>query len=400
VSVAAGSTASFSAAASGSPTPTVQWQVSADGGTSWSDISGATSTTYSFTTTIPPSENGYEYEAVFTNSSGTATTNAATLTFTGPVSAPPTITSQPVSVTVAAGSTASFSAAASGSPTPTVQWQVSADGGTSWSNISGATSTTYSFTTTTTENGYEYEAVFTNPSGTATTNAATLTVTAAPAQSSNWSGYVDTGSGFSAVSGSWTVPTVSCSSVNSYSAHWIGIDGATSSTVEQDGTEADCNGGSGSYDAWYEMYGDSAVNSGYEVELSPTSYPVFPGDAISASVSVVGATWTLSISDSGSASHPQSWSFSTNIAFSGAAQSSAEWIVERPDICNGLSCSLATLANFGTVTFTNASATENGTPGSISTWPNAAIEMLNGSTPIAVPGSLDPTGTIFTDTYE
>jgi hypothetical protein len=305
-------------------------------------------------------------------------------------------------VTVAAGSTASFSAAASGSPTPTVQWQFSADGGTSWSNISGATSTTYSFSTTIppSENGYEYEAVFTNSSGSATTNAATLTVTAAPAQSSNWSGYADTGSGFSAVSGSWTVPTVSCTEGSSYSAHWIGIDGATSSTVEQDGTEADCVAGSGSYDAWYEMYGDSAVNSGNEVELSPSSYPVFPGDAISASVSVVGATWTLAISDSGSASQLHSWSFSTNIVFSGAAQSSAEWIVERPDICNALSCSLATLANFGTVTFTNAAATENGIPGSISTWSNAAIEMLNGSTPIAVPGSLDPTGSIFTDTYE
>ena len=182
VTVTAGDTASFSAAASGTPTPTVQWQVSADGGTSWSDISGATSTTYSFTTTVPPSENGYEYEAVFTNSSGSATTNAATLTFTGPPSAPPTITSQPVSVTVTAGDTASFSAAASGTPTPTVQWQVSADGGTSWSDISGATSTTYSFTTTVppSENGYEYEAVFTNSSGSATTNAATLTFTGPP----------------------------------------------------------------------------------------------------------------------------------------------------------------------------------------------------------------------------
>ena len=401
VTVAAGSTASFSAAASGSPTPTVQWQFSANRGGSWSNVPGANSRTYSLSTT-KTSENGREYRAVFTNSSGSARTNAATLTFTGPVSAPPTITSQPVSVTVAAGSTASFSATASGSPTPTVQWQFSADGGTSWSNISGATSTTYSFTTTIppSENGYEYEAVFTNSSGSATTNAATVTVTAAPAQSSNWSGYADTGSGFSAVSGSWTVPTVSCSSGNSYSAHWIGIDGATSSTVEQDGTEADCGAGSGSYDAWYEMYGDSAVNSGNEVELSPSSYPVFPGDAISASVSVVGATWTLAISDSGSASQLHSWSFSTNIVFSGAAQSSAEWIVERPDICNALSCSLATLANFGTVTFTNAAATENGIPGSISTWSNAAIEMLNGSTPIAVPGPLDPTGSIFTDTYE
>jgi peptidase A4-like protein/Ig-like domain-containing protein len=399
VTVTAGSPASFSAAASGSPTPTVQWQFSTNSGGSWSNVSGANSTTYSLSTTTT-SENGWEYRAVFTNLYGSARTSAATLTVTSPVTVPPTITSQPVSVTVAAGSPASFSAAASGSPTPTVQWQFSTDGGKSWSNVTGATSTTYSFTTATTENGYEYEAVFTNSSGSATTNAATLTVTAAPEQSSNWSGYADTGSGFSAVSGSWVVPTVSCSSGNSYSAHWIGIDGATSSTVEQDGTEADCSGGSGSYDAWYEMYGDSAVNSGYEVELSPSSYTVFPGDAISASVSVVSGSWTLAISDSGSASHPHSWNFSTNIAFSGAAQSSAEWIVERPDICNIFFCSLATLANFGTVTFTNASATENGTPGSISTWSNAAIEMVNGSTPIAVPGSLDPTGKIFTDTYE
>lgn len=401
VSVTAGSPASFSAGASGSPPPTVQWQISTNVGRSWTNISGANSTTYSLSSTTT-TENGYEYRAVFTNQSGHATTNAATLTVTSSSTTAPTIAQQPMSETVAAGSTASFSAAASGTPTPTVQWQVSTSGSGSWSNASGATatSTTYSFTTTSSENGYQYRAFFTNSVGTAASNAATLTVTAAPEQSSNWSGYADTGSGFSAVSGSWTVPTVSCSSGSSYSAHWIGIDGATSSTVEQDGTEADCSGGSASYDAWYEMYGDPAVNNGYEVELSPTSYPVFPLDAISASVSVVGGTWTLAISDSGSGSHNHSWSFTTNVVFSGAAQSSAEWIVERPEICNIFGCSLATLANFGSVPFTNASATENGASGSISTWSNAAIEMVNGSTPIAVPGSLDTTGEIFTDTYK
>ena len=75
------------------------------------------------------------------------------------------------------GSTASFSAAASGAPAPTVQWQVSTDTGDTWSPISGATSATYSFTTSPTQNGYEYEAVFTNTAGQATTNPAILTVT-------------------------------------------------------------------------------------------------------------------------------------------------------------------------------------------------------------------------------
>src|SRR5207249_511626 len=62
-------------------------------------------------------------------------------------SSSPTITTQPANQTVTAGLTATFTAAATGSPTPTVQWQVSTDGGVTFSNISGATSTTMSFTT-------------------------------------------------------------------------------------------------------------------------------------------------------------------------------------------------------------------------------------------------------------
>jgi hypothetical protein len=245
--------------------------------------------------------------------------------------------------------------------------------------------------------------VFTNASGSATTNAATLTVSAAPPleQSSNWSGYADMSSGFSAVNGQWTVPTLSCTSATSYSAAWIGIDGATSSTVEQDGTEHDCSGGVASYDAWYEMFGDSAVNNGNEVELAPSSYPVYPGDAMTATVSVANSIWTLTISDAGSLAHIHNWQFSTNINYTGAAQSSAEWVVERPEICYiFFGCSLTTLANFGSVTFTNSTATDNGTTGPISATSYAGIEMVNNATPIAVPGSLDPTGTIFTDTYQ
>ena len=167
----AGNTVTFTAAASGNPTPTVQWQVSTSGGTAFSAISGATSTTYTFTASS--TENGSEYEAVFTNSVGSATSTAATLT----VQTAPSVTTNPASQTVNAGSTTTFTAAASGNPAATVQWQVSTSGGTAFSAISGATSTTYSFTATGGENGNEYEAVFSNGIGTAaTTTAATLTV--------------------------------------------------------------------------------------------------------------------------------------------------------------------------------------------------------------------------------
>ena len=172
--VTAGQTATFTAAASGNPTPTVQWQVSTNGGSTFSNIPGATSTTFSFTATA--AQNGDEYQAVFSNSVGTATTSAATLT----VDFAPTVTTQPASQTVTAGQTATFTAAASGNPTPTVQWQVSTNGGSTFSNILGATSTTLSFTATAAQNGDEYQAVFSNSIGTATTSAATLTTVLSP----------------------------------------------------------------------------------------------------------------------------------------------------------------------------------------------------------------------------
>ena len=113
---------------------------------------------------------------MFTNTAGSATTTAATLT----VTSPPVITTQPANATVTVGGTATFTAAASGSPTPTVQWQVSTDGGTTYANVSGATSTTLTVASVTTaQSGNKYRAVFTNSGGTATTNAATLTVTQA-----------------------------------------------------------------------------------------------------------------------------------------------------------------------------------------------------------------------------
>ena len=177
-SVAAGQTATFAAAASGSPSPTVQWQVSADGGSSWSAISGATATSLSLT--AETSENGNQYRAVFANAGGSAASNAATLTMaTGP-----TVTAQPADQSVVAGQTATFTATASGSPSPTVQWQVSADGGSSWSAISGATATSLRLTAAASENGNQYRAVFANAVGAADSGAATLTVEIAPTVSS------------------------------------------------------------------------------------------------------------------------------------------------------------------------------------------------------------------------
>jgi hypothetical protein len=91
--------------------------------------------------------------------------------------AAPAIVTNPSSQSLAAGSTVTFIASATGTPTPTAQWQMSSNAGGSFSNVSGATLSVLSFAVTTAENGNVYRAVFTNSQGTATTTAASLTVT-------------------------------------------------------------------------------------------------------------------------------------------------------------------------------------------------------------------------------
>src|SRR5664279_2871919 len=119
VTINAGGTAVFTAAATGAPTPTVQWQFSTDGGASFNNVAGATTTTLTVPS-VTAGQNGTKFRAVFTNGSGSATTT---------VNFAPAVTTNPVSQSIASGSNVSFTAAASGNPTPTVQWQLSTNGG-------------------------------------------------------------------------------------------------------------------------------------------------------------------------------------------------------------------------------------------------------------------------------
>ncbi len=227
--VTAGQSVSFTAAANANPAPTVQWQLSTNGGSSWSNISGATSTTYTISSTTA-SQNGSEYKAIFTNSVGSATSAAATLT----VDVAPGITSNPSNLLVGVSQTATFTASASGSPVPTVQWQVSTDDGTTFNNIPGATLTTLSFTAAPGDNGKEYQAVFTNSVGTATTSAATLTVDLAPtiiSQPRNLAAATGQTATFTASASGSPVPTVQWQVSTNHGATFTNINGATSTTL-------------------------------------------------------------------------------------------------------------------------------------------------------------------------
>jgi alpha-tubulin suppressor-like RCC1 family protein len=172
IAVEAGQSASFEATASGSPNPTVQWELSSDGGAEWSPLAGAISD--QLTIADPEvSENEDEYRAVFTNAAGQVTSNAATLS----VHNRPVVTGEPASVTVEVAQSVSFEAGASGFPTPSVQWERSSNGGASFSALAGATSDQLTVASTqASENGDQFRAVFTNVAGKATSEPATLTV--------------------------------------------------------------------------------------------------------------------------------------------------------------------------------------------------------------------------------
>ncbi len=107
-----------------------------------------------------------------------------TTTGNGTLKIAPTITTQPQDVEVKENETATFTVKVTGTEPLSYQWQQSTDNGSSWTDITGETNATYTIATTTMDmNGTQYRCVVENSIDEATSNAATLTVTAIPTYS-------------------------------------------------------------------------------------------------------------------------------------------------------------------------------------------------------------------------
>jgi Peptidase A4 family len=188
--------------------------------------------------------------------------------------------------------------------------------------------------------------------------------------SQNWSGYVagaQSGSTqFSSVSGSWVQPSARCDAGDGYAAFWVGLGGSSnqSGSLEQVGTQADCSSGQPINYAWYELVPAAPVKLGLAIH---------PGDHIAARVSVSGNNVTVAISDQTTGD-----SATKTLQMDNPDTSSAEWIAEAPSSCGqDGGCQPLPLADFGSVTFTNASATANGHTGPISDpdWSAQAVQL-------------------------
>jgi Peptidase A4 family len=191
--------------------------------------------------------------------------------------------------------------------------------------------------------------------------------------SSNWSGFADdnsAGNTYTTVAGTWTEPGVACSSgVDSLAVFWVGIDGYSSASVEQDGSLAQCYEGSAYYYTWWEMYPSN--------DVQVVGDTVNPGDTITSSVVRSGTSYTLAVTDAAESAN----SFSTTQTCSDCANSSAEWIAEDPtDATTG---ELAPLPDFYSWSLTNATVKSGSVSGGISTFPDDEIVMVNSSDGIA-----------------
>jgi len=213
--------------------------------------------------------------------------------------------------------------------------------------------------------------------------------------SGNWSGYAVTGASgsFTYAAGSWVVPAVTCDSRQAqYSSFWVGLDGYNSGTVEQTGTDSDCDRDKPTYYAWYEFYPAASARI--------NTVGVQPGNVMSAWVSYANSEFTVWIENITTGQ-----TFSVSSAVTSAVRSSAEWIAEAPSGARGV----LPLANFGTVLFgddstgvaTTNCATEGGSCvpiGSYTTW--EAITMESRRTIEAVPSALSGDGTSFSVAHQ
>jgi hypothetical protein len=289
--VTAGANVNFTIAASGTAPLSYQWRLNG------ANIAAATSATLSLTS-VTTGQSGGGYSCVVSNPAGTATSSTATLTV-NPAVVAPTITTQPTSQTVTAGANVSFTVAAGGTAPLSYQWRLNG------ANIAGATSATLSLPSVTTgQSGGSYSCVVSNPAGTATSSAATLTVNPAaiaPAITTHPSSQTVT-------AGANVSLTVAASGTAPLSYQWLlngaNLPGATSPTLTLNGVTT---GQTGNYSCIVTNAAGSATSSAAALTVNPAILaPTITTQPANQSVTA-GATANFTVVATGTAPLSYQW---------------------------------------------------------------------------------------------
>ncbi|TVY81052.1 Aspergillopepsin-2 [Lachnellula suecica] len=172
-------------------------------------------------------------------------------------------------------------------------------------------------------------------------------------ESSNWGGAVIVSSDVTEVTGTFTIPQPQVPSGGDPStqycgAAWVGIDGDTcQSGLIQTGVFWCVQNGEYSYEAWYEFIPAASI--------AYSDISVNVGDSITVTVTADGANGGVTTFTDNTTGQTVSHTF-TDDTDGTLCGTNAEWIVE--DFEQG--SSLVPFADFGTVTFTGATAVVGG----------------------------------------
>ena len=188
-------------------------------------------------------------------------------------------------------------------------------------------------------------------------------------QSHNWSGYSASGGKFTGVNATWTVPQVTSTGSLGTDAAWVGIGGVSSHDLIQAGTEATVlSSGRTQYQAWIELLPQVS---------HPVPLAVAPGNSVTVAINQqTGGDWQISFKNNTTgATYDRTVQYDSSL-------SSAEWVEEAPSAGRGV----LPLDNFGSVTFSGASAVKDGKNVNLTQAGARPITMIgSGNQPLATP---------------
>lgn len=365
--VCAGQNASFSATATGSSL-TYQWQQSTDGGTTWTNVTGATSASLNLTAvTVPMSGTQYRLQ-VFSCTPTPIISSTATLT----VNTNTAINTQPSAVTLCSGSTTNFSVSAVGTGAA-YQWQYAATCGGAFTNIAGATSSSYSISSTAVANAGAYQVVVAGACNTVTSSCVALvvnspvSVTADPA---NVSVCLPTNTTSLSIAATGTAVTYQWQISTDGGTTWSNVPGATTATLNLTGLTAGMNG----YRYRVQLAGTCTpsltsgvatltVNSPVSITAQPQEAKKCVGDNHVFSVTAVGSTityqWQVSVNGGPFVNITGATASTLSLTNLGTAMSGNQYRV----IVSGVPC--------GAVTSETKTLTVNTKPGAVLTLASA-----------------------------
>lgn len=204
----------------------------------------------------------------------------------------------------------------------------------------------------------------------------------ATVESSNWSGYGAENGPNTAVTGTFTVPSLDAGQTGTNMSEWVGIDGMANSSLIQAGIDEypdPSNSNLFYLFPWWEILPSPAT------AITSLAQPIAAGDSVTIHIAQVdGSLWSITLTDDTTGA-----SFTTTQTYTGPGMS-AEWIVEAPS--NGSTGAEYPLAEYTPTTFSGVSVVGADTV-------EPAIVMVQNSVVVSVPSTPSPSGSSFNLAY-